>query len=240
MTLSFHLQTSEQSPPDKDRSSRSARTSIAFDSASVNPSTNRTPNLISFDDPKRPNPSANDSSLGQQPFGKTLNVPNSSALQALPGAALPAPLNPHRPAIMTTPRSATATIKSPTKPAGAARPVLMVTTANDQRQPETTTVPNSRRLPLNGRMATIGSNKPRPAAPVPAMGNNHQTVNETAGKKPVNHRARPAVFYASKSKLRGSTDRRVSHCARDDDDFSRGRFIARTASTIAEQRQRFQ
>ena len=149
---------------------------------------------------------ANGSSLGQQPFGKTLNVPHSAALQALPGAPLPAPLNPQRPAIMTKPRSATATIKSPTKPAGAGRPVLLVTTGNDQRQPETTTVPNSRRLPLNGRIVTIGSSKPRSQAPVSTMDHSHQTVNEIVGRKPVTQRARPAVFYTPKSKSNASTN----------------------------------
>lgn len=61
------------------------------------------------------------------------------------------------------------------------RPLLMVTQANEQQTPQTTLVPNDRRLPLNGRIATINTTKPR--SPVETSFPQHQLINEVPAKK---------------------------------------------------------
>jgi len=117
------------------------------------------------------------------PSTKTLNVPSvtkatTTTTTTTTKPTPPAPLNPIRPAIMTTPRS-TATLAAQGKngPMNNPRPMLMVTQVNEQHTPQTTAVSNDRRLPLNGRIPMINTNKTRSSGP------QHQTINETSAKK---------------------------------------------------------
>jgi hypothetical protein len=95
---------------------------------------------------------------------------------------------------MTTPKSSNTGAKNV---APETRPLLLVTTAHDQQQPQTITVSNDRRLPVNGRLATIAPTKQRQQPVVSIMNNNHQMINETASKKIINHRPRTAVYYSA-------------------------------------------
>jgi hypothetical protein len=107
----------------------------------------------------------------------------------LPIATPAAPKIPPRPAIMSTPKSSTTAAKNsslnllPTE----TQPLLLVTTANAQRQPQTTIVPNGRRLPLNGNLPAVAPIK-QPSASM---------INETTTKKQVNNRPRTAVLFTS-------------------------------------------
>jgi hypothetical protein len=188
--FSFHLQNFDNMFSGKNKITTSARPSISVENGHTNPSVNKTPNLINLNEPKRPSQQHADSLLTQQQYGKTLNVPDTKVLHVLPIATPAAPLNPPRSAIMSTPKSSTNTVKNPSTTMSLlpteTRPLLLVTTANDKQQ--TVTVPNGRRLPINGRMATVVSSKqrqPPPPPPIPMIGNNHQMVDETKGKKQV-------------------------------------------------------
>ena len=164
------------------------------------------PNLINFDETKRSNQQNPDQFHSQHQYGKTLNVPDpNSVLHALPNATPAAPMNPPRAAIMSTPKSSMISVKNPPTSMGLspteARPLLLVTTNNEQSQPQTTTVPNGRRLPLNGRMATAMTTKQRQQPTVPTN-DEHQIIHETttqkmAPRKYTTSRPRAALFFTS-------------------------------------------
>ncbi len=162
----------------------------------INQAANKTPNLINLDETKRTNQQSTDGSFTQSQFGKTLNVPNTNALHMLPIATPAAPKIPPRPAIMSTPKSSTTAAKNssvnllPTE----TQPLLLVTTANAQRQPQTSIVPNGRRLPLNGNLPAVAPIK-QPSASM--INNNYQMIDETTTKKQVNNRPRTAVLFTS-------------------------------------------
>jgi hypothetical protein len=176
----------------KNKTAAAARSSVGIENGNLSPTANKTPNLINLDETKRTTPKTADNILSQPQYGKTLNVPDTNAVQALPIVTPAAPITPPRPAIMTTPKSATAT--TPKNPAAEIRPLLLVTAANDQKQPQTTTVPNSRRLPVNGRLALIAPTKPRQQS---IMTNNHQMINEITPKKHINDRPRTALYFTT-------------------------------------------
>jgi hypothetical protein len=169
------------------RPSTGGRTSVTLENGYINSPTPKVPNLINFDETKR---------ATESQYGKTLNVPNTSVLRALPLATPPAPINPPRPAIMTTPKM---NIKNPSinLPQTELRPTLLVT-ANNQQQTQTKAAPNGIRLPLNGRLATVVAPKQRQQPPVPMISNNHQMINEIAPKKHINSRPRTALFFTRK------------------------------------------
>jgi hypothetical protein len=184
----------------KNKISTSRRPSAAIENGHINIKSNP-------DEIKRTNQQIPDSSLIQHQYGKTLNVPDSnSVLHSLPMATPAAPLMPHRPAIMSTPKSSMISVKNPSTSIGLSptetRPLLLVTTDNNQQQPQTITVPNGRRLPLNGgRMTTITSSKQR-QQPIIPINNNHQMINETTTQRTVprkfsNNRPRTALFFTS-------------------------------------------
>jgi len=187
----------------KNKVSTSRRPSATIENGHVNP---RTSNLINLDETKRTNQQTTDAFPNHHQYGKTLNVPDpTSVLHILPVVTPPAPLNPPRPAIMTTPKSSIVTVKNPSTSNALSstetRPLLLVTAGNDQHQPQTTTVPNGRRLPLNGRMATAMSTKQRQQPKLP-INTNHQVINETTAqkilpKKHINNRPRAALFFSS-------------------------------------------
>ncbi len=172
----------------KNKISTSNRSSLNVENG---PSVNKTPNLINLDEKKRiSQQQQTDNFLAQPQYGKTLNVPDTNVLQVLPTVTPPAPITPQRPAIMTTPKSAKTSATD-------TLPLLLVTTVNDQQKPETVTVSNGRRLPVNGRLATIAPTKQRQQPPVPLITNNHQMISETIPKKPINNRPRTAVYVTS-------------------------------------------
>ena len=169
----------------KNKISTSPRASVGNENGQINSSANKTLNLITLDETKRASQQPPDPFLAPPHYGKTLNVPDSNVLQVLPSVTPAAPITPPRPAIMTTPRIAQMkSLSNETKPG------LLVTTTNNQQPPQTVTVPNGRRLPLNGRIATMTATKPRQQ---PIANNNHQMVNETTSTKP-----RPAVYIPGK------------------------------------------
>lgn len=177
----------------KNRISNSARSSVVIENGQINSIINKPLNFLNSDETKQASPQPSEHSLFQPQYGKTLSVPDPNASQVVPVIITPAPITPPRPAIMTTPKASLANSKN--NSAAELRPTLMVTTINDQQQPKTITVPNSRRLPVNGRIATIAPTKPR-QQPVTPMGNNnqHQMIDETTPKNAVVNRARPAVY----------------------------------------------
>jgi hypothetical protein len=178
----------------KNKISTSAQSSLGVENGQINSSVNKPPNLINPDEKKRITQQLSDGLLPPPIYGKTLNVPDPNALQVLPIVTSPAPITPPRPAIMTTPKSSMANAKNI---APDIRPTLLVTTANDKLQPQTITVPNGRRLPVNGRLAIIAPTKQRQQPIVPVMtNNNHQMINEITPKKIINHRPRTAVYYS--------------------------------------------
>jgi hypothetical protein len=172
----------------------------------INPNVPKTPNLINLDETKRTSQQATDSFLTQHQYGKTLSVPDhTSALHVLP---LATPLIPPRAAIMTTPKSSMVSVKNPSTSIGLSstetRPLLLVTTDNDEQQPQTIVVPNGRRLLLDSRMATVASTKQRQQPLIPTH-TNHQMINETTGQKMpprkyTNNRPRTALFFTSTRK----------------------------------------
>lgn len=168
-------------------------------------------NSISLDEGKRTGQANTDSSSTSQQYGKTLNVPDSSnVLHTLPTVTLAAPINPTRPAMVSTPKSSMISVKNPSTSLALSptetRPLLLVTTDKDQQQPQTTAVPNGRRLPLNGRIATIVTTKQR-KQPILPSNTDHQMINETTttsttAQKPVTrkyatNRPRAALFFTS-------------------------------------------
>ena len=166
-----------------------------MENGQLNSLINKSLNILSADEKKQGSPQPSESNLFQPQYGKTLNVPDSTALQAVPAIIAPAPITPPRPAIMTTPKSSLANSKN--NSAAELRPTLLVTTINDQQQPQTITVPNNRRLPVNGRIATIAPTKPRQQPATPMANNNnhqHQMINETTPKNVAINRPRPAVY----------------------------------------------
>lgn len=180
----------------KNRISSSARSSVVIENGLLNTLTPKPSNFLNADDKKRASPQPSETSLHLPHFGKTLNVPDQNALQVIPAIVAPAPITPPRPAIMTTPKSSVANSKN--NSAAEIRPTLLVTTANDQQQPQTITVPNNRRLPVNGRIATIAPTKSRqqPVTPTANNSNHHQMINETTSKTMPTVRPRPAVYVA--------------------------------------------
>ena len=83
-----------------------------------------------------------------------------------------------------------------------ARPLLLVTTESGQQQ--TKAVAQSRRLPLNGRLATVASTKQRQQPSIPTANHyHHHTVNESGtnqrptARKYVSSRPRAALFFTS-------------------------------------------
>ena len=187
----------------KNKVSTSRRPSATMENGHI---TSKSTNLLNPDETKRTSQQHPDGPLTQHQYGKTLNVPDSnSVLHVLPLATPPAPLVPPRPAIMSTPKSSVISVKNPSTSIALSptetRPLLLVTTDSDQNSPQTTTVPNSRRLPVNGRMATVISTKQRQQPTIPTT-NNHQMVNETvtqkiSPRKFTNNRPRTALFFTS-------------------------------------------
>lgn len=154
---------------------------------------NKTPNLITVDETKRTNQQTDLTLHAPSQYGNTLNVPNASTIRALPVATPAAPKSIHRPAIMTTPRGPTAVVKNAsTAPPTDTKPLLVVTTTNDQQKPQTIVVPNGRRLPVNGNPS---QSRQQPA--IPTTNNNHQVVNETMPKKVTHNRPRTALLFTS-------------------------------------------
>jgi hypothetical protein len=188
----------------KNKVSTSRRPSATIENGHIH---SKSTNLLNPDETNRTSQQNPDGFLNQHHFGKTLNVPDhNSVLHVLPLATPPAPLNAPRPAIMSTPKSSMISVKNPSTSIGLSptetRPLLLVTTDNDQHQPQTMIVPNGRRLPLNGRMATVTSTKQRQQPTIPINNNHHQMVNETitqkmSPKKYTNNRPRTALFFTS-------------------------------------------
>ncbi|CAF1545967.1 unnamed protein product, partial [Adineta steineri] len=186
----------------KNKVSTSRRPSINIENGHVN--------LINLDETKRTAPPVTDSFLNQQQqqqqYGKTLNVPEpTSVLHVLPLVTPPAPLNPPRPAIMSTPKSSIICVKNPSTSVALSptetRPLLLVTTDNDQHRPHTMTVSNERHLPLNGRMVSVISSKQRQQPNTP-YDDHHQMISEIATqrippRKHTNNRPRTALFFTS-------------------------------------------
>lgn len=183
--------------------STSRRTSNTIENGHAN---SKTPNLIHLDETKRTSQQVTDGFVNQHQYGKTLNVPEpTSVLHILPAATPPAPLNAPRPAIMSTPKSSIVSVKNPSTSTGLSlnehRPLLLVTTENNQQRPQTSAVSNERRLPLNGRMAPVISTKQRQQPKLP-INNNHQMINETTAqrlsqRKYTSNRPRTALFFTS-------------------------------------------
>lgn len=174
----------------------------------------KTPNLLTPDEAKRTSQIGTDGFPGPHHYGKTLSVPDPNAvLHAVPTIAPPAPINPPRPAIMTTPKTAMISVKNPSTSIGLSptetRPLLLVTTDNDQQQPHTVLVPNGRRLPLNSQTPAAAPSSmtagrmsvPKNATAPPNT--HHQLIRETNAEKlpskRYNNRPRTALFFSSTS-----------------------------------------
>ncbi|CAF2420803.1 unnamed protein product [Rotaria sp. Silwood2] len=185
----------------KNKVSTSRRQSNAIENGYIN---SKPPHLLNLDETKRTNPPITDSIQSQHHYGKTLNVPDlNNVLHVLPMVTPPAPLNPPRPAIMTTPKSSIISVKNPSTSIALSptetRPLLLVTTDNCQQQPQTMIVPNGRRLPLNGQMTSRITSSKQASAP---LNIDHQTIRETTTekiptKKFINNRPRTALFFSS-------------------------------------------
>ncbi|CAF3010742.1 unnamed protein product [Rotaria socialis] len=187
----------------KNKVSSSRRSSAVMENGHI---ITKSSNSLGVDEAHRTNNHPNiDSLSNQHHYGKTLNVPDlTSTLHALPIVTPPAPINPPRPAIMTTPKSTMISIKNPSNSLGLSptetRPLLLVTTENDQQHTKTVTVPNGRRLPLS---VPVTSRAPvvTKQATLPKH-NDHQTIRETtteklSSKKYISSRPRPALFFSS-------------------------------------------
>ena len=114
----------------------------------------KSPNSTNFDQTKRVNQQSSEGFPTHHHYRNTLNVPDpNNDLSILPMATKPAPLNPPRPAIMTTPKSSSVSVKNPSTLVNLSptenRPLLLVTTDNDQQQPQTVVAPNEHHLPFN-------------------------------------------------------------------------------------------
>ena len=192
----------------KNKISTSRRPSATIENGHINP---KPPTFGNIDETKRISQTGVDNFPNQHLYGKNLNVPDptGATLHPLPNATPAAPLNPPRPAIISTPKTSIISVKNPSTAVHLSptetRPLLLVTTDNQQNQPQTTTVPNGRRLPLNGRIATMGSTKTRQQPTIANNNNNnqHQMINETttqrssAQRKFTNNRPRTALFFTS-------------------------------------------
>ncbi|CAF1363793.1 unnamed protein product [Adineta ricciae] len=187
----------------KNKSNPIARPNASPANGFVNQSANKVPNLISFDDGKRTSQQTADGSTGQSHYGRTLNVPDGSVLSALPQATPAAPTVRPRPAIMSTPKSSATAAKnlSLDLPPAETRPTLLVIAGSDQRQPQTSTVPGNRQLPLNGKLTPIPPvQQQRQQPPIPTTANatnSHQMISEVSTKKQVNNRPRTALFFTT-------------------------------------------
>ena len=191
----------------KNSVSMSPRPSNAAENGYINAPGSNAGKAAPLDKAQRASQGGVDGALSSQQYGKTLNVPDSnSVLHNLPAATPPAPLVPPRPAIMSTPKSSMISLKNPSASISLSptesRPLLLVTSESGQQQ--TKTVPHSRRLPVNGRVATMAATKQRQQPPVPSANYyQHQMVNENgpnqrpAGRKYVSSRPRAALFFAS-------------------------------------------
>ncbi|CAF4990169.1 unnamed protein product, partial [Rotaria socialis] len=157
--MSSHWHTTEHGILDKSRPSTSGELSPVLENGHINSPSKKVPNLIIFDERKRSNGQPSDGISSQSQYGKTLNVPNPNTIHALPIATPVAPKAPPRPAIMTTPKSSTIASKNSSLALASpdTRPLLVVTTTNDQQKTKTIAVPNGRRLPINGRITTVSS-----------------------------------------------------------------------------------
>ena len=188
------------------KASTSRRTSSTAENV---PPNGKAPNATHLDPTKRASQQSADGSQPPHQYGKTLGVPDpKSALHVLPMLASPAPLNPPRPAIMSTPKSSMVTVKNPSTSINLSpsdtRPLLLVTTENNQQQTKTKTVPQGRRLPVNAGLAATISTRPRQQPTIPM--NHHHVINETAStqrtatgaaKKYVSTRPRTALFFSA-------------------------------------------
>lgn len=123
-----------------------------------------------------------------QHFGKTLNIP----VQQAPIIQSPAPLNPIRPAIMTTPKSSTNLAKMAIN----TRPVLLVTKPSENANVQTMIVPEKSNLSINhkNRIGFIPQRVGPPASNIKQV--QHQTVNE----KSALNRPRTAIVYSTNGK----------------------------------------
>lgn len=188
----------------KNKISTSRRPSATIENGHINPKPPTFGTII--DETGRMSQVGLDTFPNQHLYGKTLNVPDpTTILHTLPAVTPAAPLNPPRPAIMSTPKTSMISVKNPSTAVHLSptetRPLLLVTTDQQQNQPQTTTVPNGRRLPLNGRLATMASTKSR-QQPTIANNNQHQMINEittqrSTPKKFTNNRPRTALFFTS-------------------------------------------
>ena len=188
----------------------SRRTSSAVENV---PSNGKAPNSTHLDPTKRVSQQSADGSQPPPPqYGKTLGVPDPKSVpHVLPMLVSPAPLNPPRPAIMSTPKSSMASVKNPSTSINLSptdtRPLLLVTSENNQQRTKTKTVPQGRRLPVNAGITTTVSAKTRQQPTIPI---NHHVINETTGtqrtaagasttaaKKYVPTRPRTALFFSS-------------------------------------------
>lgn len=166
----------------------------------------KTSSTSALDESKRTGQQTTDPFSAPQQYGKTLSVPDpNSVLHALPAITPAAPINPTRPVIVSTPKSSMISVKNPSTSVALSptetRPLLLVTTDKNHQQPQTTTVANGRRLPLNGRMATVATTKQRKQPALP-MNTDHQMIDETSAQKPVSrkygtNRPRAALFFTS-------------------------------------------
>ncbi|CAM4922480.1 unnamed protein product [Rotaria socialis] len=209
-TTSNRSSTTEHGILDKSRPSTSGELSPVLENGHINSPSKKVPNLIIFDERKRSNGQPSDGISSQSQYGKTLNVPNPNPIHALPIATPVAPKAPPRPAIMTTPKSSTIASKNSSLALASpdTRPLLVVTTTNDQQKTKTIAVPNGRRLPINGRITTVSSTQQRQQAPPqpPIIKRNDQIISETMPKKTVNTRPRAALFFTTTRNLDQSSD----------------------------------
>jgi len=191
----------------KSNNGGSRRPSNTMENGHINSNNTRLSNVSVTDKSQRPSQPGSDNGQNQHQYGKTLNVPDPNSVHhTITAIASPAPLNPPRPAIMSTPKAASISVKNPPTAISLSptetRPLLLVTTETDQDQsPQTKIVPQGRRLPLNGRMATIALNKQRQQPTIPNQ--NHHLVNESTSnqrngaRKYSTGRPRTALFFPS-------------------------------------------
>ena len=192
----------------KGNNSGSRRPSTAMENGHISSNNARLSNVSVSDKSQRPSQANSENGQNLHQYGRTLNVPDPNVVHHTVTAIVsPAPLNPPRPAIMSTPKSVSIALKNPSTSIGLSpsetRPLLLVTTENDPDQPQTKAVPQGRRLPLNGRLTTVASNKQRQQPTIPNQ--NHQVVNESAGgqrgPRKSSGRPRTALFFPSGRKL---------------------------------------
>lgn len=187
----------------KNKVSTSRRPSVGMENGHIN---GKSLNLLIIENVKCSYQLGTDNFPPPHHYGKTLNVPDMNNVpHAVPVTTPPAPINPPRPAIMTTPKSSVISVKNPSTSIALSptetRPLLLVTTENDHHQPKTVTVPNGRRLPLSG---PITSRLPLVKQSSGSANAEHQTIRETTtdklvSKKYMHNRPRTALFFSSTS-----------------------------------------